>query len=240
MLAILKKELNIFFATPIGYLVIAIFLLINGLFLWVFKGDFNILDANFADLNSFFFIAPWFFIFVIPAITMRTFSDEIRLGTIEIIKTKPITTWDIIIGKYLGCLLLISIALVPTMTYVYTITQLAATPENIDYGSIIGSYVGLLFLASSITSIGMFASTLSNNQIVAFITGLVLSFFMFYGFEAIDELVNSESYAIKNLGLYAHFINIGRGVIDTKDLLYFLSVTFFFLFITKTNFDHKQ
>ncbi|MGB5323607.1 gliding motility-associated ABC transporter permease subunit GldF [Lutimonas sp.] len=240
MLAILKKELNIFFATPIGYLVIAIFLLINGLFLWVFKGDFNILDANFADLNSFFFIAPWFFIFVIPAITMRTFSDEIRLGTIEIIKTKPISTWDIIIGKYLGCLLLISIALVPTMTYVYTITQLAATPENIDYGSIIGSYAGLLFLASSITSIGMFASTLSNNQIVAFITGLALSFFMFYGFEAIDELVNSESYAIKNIGLYAHFINIGRGVIDTKDLLYFISVTFFFLFITKTNFDHKQ
>jgi ABC-2 type transport system permease protein len=240
MLAILKKELNIFFATPIGYLVIAIFLLINGLFLWVFKGDFNILDANFADLNSFFFIAPWFFIFVIPAITMRTFSDEIRLGTIEIIKTKPISTWDIVIGKYLGCLLLISIALVPTISYIYTITQLAATPENIDYGSIIGSYVGLLFLASSITSIGMFASTLSNNQIVAFITGLALSFFMFYGFEAIDELVNSESYAIKNIGLYAHFINIGRGVIDTKDLLYFISVTFFFLFITKTNFDHKQ
>jgi ABC-2 type transport system permease protein len=117
---------------------------------------------------------------------------------------------------------------------------LAATPENIDYGSIIGSYAGLLFLASSITSIGMFASTLSNNQIVAFITGLALSFFMFYGFEAIDELVNSESYAIKNIGLYAHFINIGRGVIDTKDLLYFISVTFFFLFITKTNFDHKQ
>ena len=240
MLAILKKELNLFFATPIGYLVIAIFLLINGLFLWVFKGDFNILDANFADLNSFFFIAPWFFIFMIPAITMRTFSDEIRLGTIEIIKTKPISTWDIIMGKYLGSLLLISIALIPTMTYVYTIAQLAATPESIDYGSIIGSYVGLLFLASAITAIGMFTSTLSNNQIVAFIMGLALSFFIFYGFEAIDELINSESYGIKNLGLYAHFINIGRGVIDTKDLLYFLSVTFFFLFITKTNFDHKQ
>ena len=240
MLAILKKELNLFFATPIGYLVIAIFLLINGLFLWVFKGDFNILDANFADLNSFFFIAPWFFIFMIPAITMRTFSDEIRLGTIEIIKTKPISTWDIIIGKYLGSLLLISIALIPTLTYVYTIAQLAATPESIDYGSIIGSYVGLLFLASAITAIGMFTSTLSNNQIVAFIMGLALSFFMFYAFEAIDELMNSESYDIKNLGMYAHFINIGRGVIDTRDLLYFISVTFFFLFITKTNFDHKQ
>ena len=240
MLAILKKELNLFFATPIGYLVIAIFLLINGLFLWVFKGDFNILDANFADLNSFFFIAPWFFIFMIPAITMRTFSDEIRLGTIEIIKTKPISTWEIILGKYLGSLILIIIALTPTLIYVYTIAQLAATPENIDFGSVIGSYFGLLFLASSITAIGMFTSTLSNNQIVAFIIGLALSFFMFYGFEAIDELINSEQYDFKNLGLYAHFINIGRGVIDTKDLIYFVSVTFFFLYITKTNFDHKQ
>ena len=240
MLAILKKELNLFFATPIGYLVIAIFLLINGLFLWVFKGDFNILDANFADLNSFFFIAPWFFIFMIPAITMRTFSDEIRLGTIEIIKTKPISTWEIILGKYLGSLILIIIALTPTLIYVYTIAQLAATPENIDFGSVIGSYFGLLFLASSITAIGMFTSTLSNNQIVAFIIGLALSFFMFYGFEAIDELINSEQYDFKNLGLYAHFINIGRGVIDTKDLIYFVSVTFFFLYITKTNFDHKH
>src|SRR5210317_1188053 len=127
MLAILKKELNLFFATPIGYLVIAIFLLINGLFLWVFKSDYNILNAGFADLNNFFYITPWFFIFIIPAITMRTFSDEIRLGTIEIIKTKPISGWDITLGKYLGSLLLILIALVPTLSYVYTISHLAST-----------------------------------------------------------------------------------------------------------------
>ena len=240
MFAILKKELNLFFATPIGYLVIAIFLLINGLFLWVFKGDFNILNAGFADLNSFFFIAPWFFIFMIPAITMRTFSDEIRLGTIEIIKTKPISSWDIIIGKYLGSLLLIVFVLLPTFTYVYTVAQLAETPENLDYGSIIGSYFGLLFIASAITAIGMFTSTLSNNQIVAFIIGLALSFFMFYGFEAIDQIINSGAYGIEQFGLYSHFINIGRGVIDTKDLIYFISVTFFFLLITKTNFDQKQ
>lgn len=240
MFAILKKELNLFFATPIGYLVIAIFLLFNGLFLWVFKGDFNILNAGFADLNSFFFIAPWFFIFMIPAITMRTFSEEIRLGTIEIIKTKPISTWNIIIGKYLGSLLLIFIALIPTLTYVFTLTQLAGTPENIDFGSILGSYFGLLFLASSFTAIGLFTSTLSNNQIVAFIVGLSISFFMFYGFEAIDELFSSNIIDIKNFGLNAHFVNIGRGIIDTKDLLYFLSITFFFLFITKTNFDLKQ
>lgn len=240
MLAILKKELNLFFATPIGYLVIAIFLLINGLFLWVFKGDFNILNAGFADLNSFFFITPWFFIFMIPAITMRTFSDEIRLGTIEIIKTKPISSWDIVLGKYLGSLLLILIALLPTLTYVYTLSQLAASPQTIDFGSIIGSYFGLLFLASSITAIGMFSSTLSDNQIVAFIFGVLLSFLMFYGFEAIGDLGSMGEFEIKNLGLHARFVNIGRGVIDTKDLVYFLSITFFFLFLTKTNFDLKQ
>ena len=240
MLAILKKELNLFFATPIGYMVIAIFLLINGLFLWVFNGDYNFLNAGFADLNGFFFITPWFFIFMIPAITMRTFSDEIRLGTIEIIKTKPISSWEVIIGKYLGSLTLIIIALIPTLTYVYTVYQLAATPDNIDFGSIMGSYFGLLFLASSITSIGMFTSTLSNNQIVAFLLGVTLAFFVFYGFEAMDGMIKMENYDLKNLGLYARFVNISRGVVDTKDLIYFLSITFFFLFITKLNFDKEQ
>ncbi|MEL4455461.1 gliding motility-associated ABC transporter permease subunit GldF [Lutimonas vermicola] len=240
MLAILKKELNLFFVTPIGYLVIAMFLLINGLFLWVFKGDYNVLNAGFADLNSFFFITPWFFIFMIPAITMRTFSDEIRLGTIEILKTKPIRSWDIVIGKYLGSLLLVFAALIPTLSYVYTLVQLAATPENIDFGSIIGSYIGLLFLASSFTAIGMFTSTLSNNQIVAFIAGVLVSFFMFYGFEALEEIISLENFDTKKLGLHARFENIGRGVVDTKDLIYFMSVTFFFLFLTKSNFDLKQ
>ena len=239
MLAILKKEMNLFFATPIGYLVIALFLLINGLFLWVFNGDFNILNAGFADLSSFFFITPWFFIFIIPAITMRTFSDEIRLGTIEIIKTKPISNWEIVLGKYLGSLLLIFIALFPTISYIYTLTQLASTPENLDVGILIGSYAGLLFLASSITAIGLFTSTLSNNQIVAFIMGVSLSFFMFYGFEALGDLSVFSNFNIKSFGLHARFESIGKGVIDSRDLIYFLSITFFFLFLTKINFDHK-
>lgn len=239
MLAILRKELNLFFATPIGYLVIAMFLLINGLFIWVFKGDYNLLNAGFADLNSFFFITPWFFIFMIPAITMRSFSDEIRLGTIEIIKTKPINGWDIILGKYLGSLLLIVFALIPTLIYVFTISRLALTPENIDYGSIVGSYFGLLFLASAITAIGLFTSTLSNNQIVAFILGVSLSFFVFYGFEAMSDMIKTDNFELRNLGLYAHFQNIGRGIIDTRDLIYFISVTFLFLYLTKLNFDAK-
>ncbi len=239
MLAILKKELNLFFASPIGYLVIAIFLIINGLFLWVFKGDYNILNAGFSDLNSFFFITPWFFIFLIPAITMRSFTDEIKLGTIEILKTKPITSWQIILGKYLGAFILIILALIPTLTYVITIMQLGNPTGNLDLGSTLGSYFGLLFIASAFTSIGLFTSTLSNNQIVAFIIGIALSFFMFYGFEAIAELNIIKNISIENLGLNAHFKSISRGVIDTKDIIYFISVTFFFLFITKLKFDQQ-
>ncbi|MDH3322919.1 MAG: gliding motility-associated ABC transporter permease subunit GldF [Flavobacteriaceae bacterium] len=239
MIAILKKELNVFFASPIGYLVIAIFFIINGLFLWVFNGDFNILNAGFADLNSFFFIAPWFFIFLIPAITMRSFTDEIKSGTIEILKTKPITSWQIILGKYLGALILVISALIPTLTYVYTIIKLGNPPGNLDVGSTLGSYFGLLFIASAFTAIGLFTSTLSNNQIVAFIIGVALSFLMFYGFEALAELHLIENFSIENIGLQAHFKSMSRGVIDTKDLIYFMSVTFFFLFLTRLKFDQQ-
>lgn len=239
MLAILKKELNLFFASPIGYLVIAFFLIINGLFLWVFKGDYNILNAGFSDLNSFFFVGPWFFIFLIPAITMRSFTDEIKLGTIEILKTKPITSWQIVLGKYLGAFILIILALIPTLTYVVTIIKLGNPVGNLDLGSTLGSYFGLLFIASAFTSIGLFTSILSNNQIVAFIIGIALSFFMFYGFDAIAELNISQNITIENLGLNAHFKSISRGVIDTKDIIYFISVTFFFLFITKLKFDKQ-
>ena len=231
MLAILKKEFNSFFASPIGYLVIAVFLIINGLYLWVFKSDFNILNAGFADLNSFFFIAPWFFLFLIPAVTMRSFSDEFRLGTIEILKTKPLTDWQIVLGKYAGALLLIILALVPTLIYVYSIVQLGSPAGNLDIGSTIGSYIGLLFLASAYTAIGLFTSTLSNNQIVAFIVAVIISFFMFYGFEALADMGISET--LRNFGMSEHFNSISRGVIDTRDLIYFASVTFFFLFITK-------
>ena len=230
MLSILKKELNSFFASPIGYLVIAVFLVMNGLFLWVFVGDFNILNAGFADLNSFFFITPWFFLFLIPAITMRSLSDEIRLGTIEILKTKPISDWQIVLGKFFGALLLILFALIPTLIYVYSIIQLGNPVGNLDIGSTIGSYIGLLFLASAFTSVGLFTSTFSGNQIVAFMLGVIISFFMFYGFEALADLGISET--LRSFGLYEHYKSISRGVIDTSDIVYFVSATIFFLFLT--------
>ena len=134
MKSILKKELNSFFSSPIGYLVISVYLVFNGLFLWVFEGDFNILHAGFADLNSYFFLAPWIFIFLIPAITMRSFSDEINTGTIEILKTKPITTWQLILGKYLGALILVILAIIPTLIYVYSIYQLGNQIGNLNFG----------------------------------------------------------------------------------------------------------
>ena len=242
MKSIFKKELNSFFSSPIGYLVIAVYLVFNGLFLWVFEGDFNILHAGFADLNSYFFLAPWIFLFLIPAITMRSFSDEINTGTIEILKTKPITTWQLVIGKYLGALTLVILAIIPTLIYVYSIYQLGNPKGNINFGVAIGSFIGLLFLASSYTAIGIFSSTISKKQIVSFIIGVLLSFLLFYGFEAIatSNLTGNLNNNIQQFGMHEHFNSIGKGVIDTRDLIYFASITFFFLFITKNRIQNEN
>lgn len=237
MIAILKKEFNSFFASPIAYLVIGVFLLINGLFLWIFKDDFNILNAGFADLNPFFFLSPWLFLFLIPAITMKSFADELNSGTIELLKTKPVSDWQIIMGKFWASLLLVVVALIPTLTYVYTIYQLGKPIGNIDFGSTIGSYMGLLFLAATYTAVGLFTSTLSKNQIVAFIISVFITFFLYYGFDAISNSLGNDL-TIKKMGINEHFKSISRGVIDTRDLLYFLSVTVFFLYLTKMRLDN--
>lgn len=233
MKAILKKELNAFFSTPVGYMVIGAFLLLNGLFLWVFDGEFNILNTGFADLNGFFFLAPWIFIFLIPAITMRMFSDEYNVGTIEILKTKPLNNWNIILGKYIAALLLIILGILPTAIYVYSIGQLGNPAYNFDLGSLIGSYIGLLFLASTYTAIGLFSSILSSNQIIAFLIAVGLSLFLYAGFDAMDSLFGNLEYTVQKMGMKAHFNSIARGVIDTRDLVYFLSLSFFFLALTQ-------
>jgi len=239
LIAILKKEFNSFFASPIAYLVMGVFLLTNGLFLFIFNDDFNILNAGFADVTPFFYLAPWIFLFLIPAITMKSFADEFSTGTIELLKTKPVSDWQIVLGKYTASLLLVIIAIIPTFIYVYTVYKLGNPIGNIDFGSSIGSYIGLLFLASTYTSIGLFTSTLSKNQIVAFILGVFITFFLFFGFDAIATSFGNSSLTIKNLGINEHFKSISRGVIDTRDLIYFLSVTIFFLFITKTRLENE-
>lgn len=242
MLPILKKELISFFSSPIAYLVIAVYLVINGLFLWVFDGDFNILHAGFSDLSSYFFLAPWIFIFLIPAITMRSFSDEFNTGTIEILKTKPLTDWQLTLGKYFGALILVFLAIIPTLIYMYSIYQLGNPIGNINIGTTIGSFLGLLFLVSAYTAIGIFASTLSNNQIVSFIIAVFSSFFLFYGFEALAsyQLFGNSDYLIEKIGMNSHYSSIGKGVLDTQDLLYFISVTAFFLFLTKLRIHNEK
>src|SRR6478672_1342165 len=189
MKSILLKEIKSFFGSPIGWLVVAIFLLLNGLFLWVFDGEYNILQSGFADLTPFFTIAPWILIFLIPAVTMRSFADEKKQGTLELLVTKPLTMWQIVNGKFLGSFLLIVIAIIPTLIYVWVVSSFVMAPMHIDLGSILGSYFGLLFLIAAYTAIGIFTSALSDNQIVAFILAVFLSFLFYYGFEGAATLV---------------------------------------------------
>jgi len=232
MKAILLREIKSFFGSPIGYMVVAIFLILNGLFLWVFEGDFNILNSGFADLNPFFTLTPWILIFLIPAVTMRSFSDEKKQGTIELLLTKPLTSWQIVNGKFIGAFVLIIIALIPTLVYVFVISNYGSPAGSFDLGSTIGSYFGLLFLIASYTSIGLFTSTLSENQIVAFIIAVFLCFLFYFGFEGISTFAASFSDFVASLGMDYHYKSISRGVIDTRDVLYFISVTVLFLAAT--------
>ncbi|MBZ0326084.1 MAG: gliding motility-associated ABC transporter permease subunit GldF [Altibacter sp.] len=238
MIAIVKREINSFFSGPIGYLVIAVFLVINGLFLWVFGGNYNILDAGFADLAAFFELAPWVLLFLIPAVTMRSFSDEMKMGTLELLLTKPISLRNIVLGKYMGAVVLILIALLPTLLYVLTISKLGNPPGNWDIGSTLGSYIGLLFLVFSYAAVGVFASTLSQNQIVAFIIAVFLCFSLYYGFEGLSTLVSE--FPIERLGMKAHFDSVSRGVLDSRDLIYFMSVTVFFVVLTVLKLQKKR
>ncbi|HEX8576865.1 MAG TPA: gliding motility-associated ABC transporter permease subunit GldF [Flavobacterium sp.] len=232
MKSILLREIKSFFGSPIGYLVIAIFLLLNGLFLWVFEGDFNIPNSGFADMSPFFTLAPWLLIFLIPAVTMRSFSDEKKQGTLELLLTKPISIWQIVNGKFLGAMLLIVMAIIPTFIYVKVISDLGIPEGNIDMGSTTGSYLGLLFLIAGYTAIGIFTSTLSENQIVAFILSVFLCFVFYFGFSGLATYFQSIENSIAGIGMEDHFKSMGRGVIDTRDLIYFISITFLFLLFT--------
>ena len=228
MKSILLREIKSFFGSLIGYLVIAIFLIINGLFLFVFEGPYNILDSGFADLAPFFTISAWILIFLVPAVTMRSFSDEKKLGTLELLLTKPLSIWQIVGGKFLGSFLLIIIAIVPTFVYVYTIASFGSP----DFGSILGSYFGLLFLIAAYSAIGIFTSSLSENQIVAFIIAVFLCFFFYFGFDSLSHLFQSVDGFIAGLGMEHHYKSMSRGVLDTRDVLYFICISFLFLYLT--------
>jgi len=228
------KEINAFLTSLIGYIVIIVFLLVVGLFLWVFEGDTNILDSGYSDLGPLFYIAPWVFLFLIPAITMRSIAEERRTGTIELLLTKPLTELQIILGKYFAGLALVIIALIPTLIYVYSIYQLGNPVGNIDMGGTWGSFLGLLFLASSFVAVGIFSSSVTNNQVVAFILATFLSFFLFIGFESIGSfrLFGSFDSVLINLGINSHYLSMSRGVIDTRDVVYFIALIAIFIQFT--------
>lgn len=234
MFVIFKREVRSFFTSPVGYLIVGAFLLFTGLFLWVFKGEYNVFDHGFADLGNFFLLTPWIFIFLVPAVTMKSFSEERKMGTLELLLIKPITLWKLVLGKFWGAFLLGAIALVPTITYIFAISDLGIPPGNYDLGVVLGSYFGLLFLLAAYTAIGLFSSTLSENQILAFLGGILICFVLYQGFDAIASLsVDGDTVQlIGSLGAKAHFDNIARGVIDTRDLVYFLSLTLLFLYLT--------
>lgn len=242
MLTLLRKEISSFLSSLIGYIVITVFLLINGLFLWVFQGDFNILSFGYANLDGLFMIGPFVFLFLVPAITMRSFAEEKRTGTIELILTKPLTEFQIVMAKFLAGFTLVVFSLLPTLIYFFSVYQLGLPKGNIDMGGMWGSYVGLLFLGASFVAIGMFASTLADNQIVSFIIAVFLCGFLYIGFEFIYslDLFGPVDLLIKSLGMNEHYQSMSRGVLDTRDMLYFLGIIAFFILLSRFSLERRK
>lgn len=235
MLTIYKKELFAYFSSLVAYITIGVFLLVLSLFLWVFP-ETSILDYGYASLDSLFNTVPYLFMFLIPAITMRTFSEEKKEGTFELLATRPLTDWQIVIGKYLAALTLVLFALIPTLVYYISVYQLGVVKGNIDSGAVIGSYIGLFLLGAAFVAIGLFASSLTKNQIIAFTIAIFISFFAFSGFDSLSQILSLQKFdsVLINLGINEHYQSISRGVLDSRDLIYFLSVIVLFLLITKT------
>lgn len=234
MKSIIIKEISSFFHSLTGYFVLGGFLLIMGLFMWVFR-DTSILEGNYAGLDPLFVIAPMIFIFLVPAVTMRSISEELSDGTYQLLTTKPIALWQLILGKYIGNLLLLILALIPTLIYVYSVHTLGSPIGNLDMGATIGSYIGLFFLVAAFTAIGLFTSGLSENQVVAFLAGSILCFLMYWAFEFVSELpifFGRWDDIVQRLGMSYHFNSISKGLIDSRDIIYFLSVILFFLYST--------
>jgi len=242
MFTLLKKELNNFFNSLIGYISIIVFLAINSLFLWVFPIEYNIFESGYANLDGLFLLAPFVFLFLIPAITMRFFADEKKVGTIEVLLTKPLTDLQIIFSKYLAGIVLVFFSLVPTIVYYFTVSEFGMPPGNVDRGAIFGSYIGLFLLGSVFVSIGLFASAITKNQIIAFIVALFFCAFAYIGFELIYSLdfFGQHDLFIRNIGIYAHYNSMSRGVIDSRDVIYFLSVIALFLILTKFTLESRK
>lgn len=242
MLSIYVKEINAFFSSLIGYVVMAVFLVLTGLMVWVVPNT-SLLEYGFASLDTLFMFAPWLYLILIPAITMRMFSEEISSGTIEMLQTKPLRELDIILGKYFAALTLVIFSLLPTLLYYVSVYQLGAPKGNLDSGAIWGSYIGLVFLAGCFVSMGLFASSITSSQIVSFVLAVFLSAMFYWAFEALSSL--PVFYAkiddvIAGIGIESHYISISRGVVDTRDVVYFLSLSAIFVVLTKTSLESRR
>jgi ABC-2 type transport system permease protein len=224
MLTILQKEFNAFLNSPVAYVVLGVFLIATGLFVWVFP-DSSVLDYGYADLQTLFNLAPWIFLFLIPAITMRTFAEEKKAGTIELLLTRPLTDGQIIGGKYLACFLLALLALIPTLLYYFSVYRLGSPEGNIDSAATVGSYLGLALLAAVFAAIGILASALTRDQIIAFLVAVVGCFLIYSGFDSLASVLQgSSAYYVSQLGIAAHYRDLSKGLVDSRDLVYFFSV----------------
>lgn len=233
MIQILLKEINTFLNSLIAYIIIAVFLTGIGLLLWVFP-ETSVLEYGFADMSSFFSLCPYIFMFLIPAITMRMFSEEKRAGTMELLLTRPIRDIDIILGKYFAGVFLVTFSILPTLLYYFTISYLGNPAGNIDSAGVTGSYFGLFLLGAVFTSIGIFSSSFTENQVTAFIIAVFLCFFLYFGFDAISGigLLRGVADVIDQLGILYHYNSMSKGLIDTRDLVYFLSIISGMLLLT--------
>ncbi|MBE2289881.1 MAG: gliding motility-associated ABC transporter permease subunit GldF [Chitinophagaceae bacterium] len=235
MRSIFIKEINSFFSSIVGYVALLVFLVACSLFLWIIP-NYSILEYGYASMERFFDIAPWLLLLLVPAVTMRSFADEFRTGTIEWLSTKPVSDLEIILGKYLATVALIFFALLPTLIYVYTINNLSYPDISIDWGAIIGSYVGLFFLAATFAAVGVFCSSLTANQVVGFLVSLLACYVLYTGFEQLSKLpkfAEGIDYYLSMVGMEFHYNSISRGLIDSRDVIYFISVIAFFISLTR-------
>lgn len=241
MRSIFIKEINSFFSSIVGYVALLVFLVACSLFLWIIP-NYSILTYGYASMERFFEVAPWLMLLLVPAVTMRSFADEFRTGTIEWLSTKPVSDLEIILGKYLATLALIVFALLPTLIYVYTINNLSYTDISIDTGAIIGSYAGLFFLAATFAAVGVFCSSLTANQVVGFLVSLLSCYVLYTGFEQLSKLpkfAEGIDYYLSMVGMEFHYNSISRGLIDSRDVVYFLSVIAFFISLTRFSLSSR-
>jgi ABC-2 type transport system permease protein len=238
MIQVFAKEFNGFLNSLIAYMVIGVFLTGIGLLMWVFP-DTAVLDYGFADMDTLFSMGPYVFIFLVPAITMKSFAEEKKLGTLELLLTKPLSDWDVVFGKFLAAFALVLLALAPTSIYYVSVYKLGNPVGNIDSAGVWGSYIGLALLAMVFCAIGLLASSLTTNQIVSFILAAFLCFLIYTGFDSLATFGNN-ALLIKQLGILYHYDSLSKGLIDSRDVIYFVSITAFILMITKTVIGSRQ